>query len=123
MTYRDIYIHSKLMLVDDVCMTLGSANMNQRSMCVDSELNVACNDEAAVSEARARVFKLHSGGTISGNIKNRSVRNAPQQTMRKAFDAWTNLMKNNAKKRGKGEKMIGFLLPFKELRESDSRHG
>jgi phosphatidylserine/phosphatidylglycerophosphate/cardiolipin synthase-like enzyme len=36
--YREIYIHSKLMLISDSFFTLGSANMNQRSMAVDSEL-------------------------------------------------------------------------------------
>lgn len=35
------YIHSKLVIVDDRFLTVGSANLNNRSMGVDTELNVA----------------------------------------------------------------------------------
>ena len=42
--YREIYIHSKLLLVDDTFFTLGSGNMNLRSMAADSEINVATVD-------------------------------------------------------------------------------
>ena len=35
------YIHSKLMLVDDQFLTVGSANLSNRSMGFDSELNIA----------------------------------------------------------------------------------
>jgi hypothetical protein len=38
-----VYVHSKLMIIDDVALTMGSANINDRSMTGyrDSELNVA----------------------------------------------------------------------------------
>lgn len=41
---REIYIHSKLLLIDDTFFTLGSANMNVRSMVSDSEINIATVD-------------------------------------------------------------------------------
>lgn len=40
-----VYVHAKLMIVDDVFMTLGSANINTRSMQVDSELNI-CHEHS-----------------------------------------------------------------------------
>ena len=64
--YREIYIHSKLMLVDDVFMTLGSANLNQRSMAVDSEINIATVDHRVARDLRKRVWRMHSGGLVDG---------------------------------------------------------
>lgn len=40
-TFRATYIHSKLMIVDDRFLTIGSANLTNRSMGLDSELHVA----------------------------------------------------------------------------------
>jgi phosphatidylserine/phosphatidylglycerophosphate/cardiolipin synthase-like enzyme len=39
--YRPIYVHAKVMIVDDLRSTLGSANLNNRGMRDDTELNVA----------------------------------------------------------------------------------
>ena len=46
------YIHSKLMLVDDDFLSVGSANLNNRSMGLDTELNVSW--EARQGEPQAR---------------------------------------------------------------------
>ncbi|WP_199226057.1 phospholipase D-like domain-containing protein, partial [Chromobacterium sp. Panama] len=43
-----VYIHSKLMIINDVFMTQGSANINTRSMRVDSELNI-CHERGDIS--------------------------------------------------------------------------
>eukprot|EP00644_Phytophthora_capsici_P014209 jgi/Phyca11/525367/estExt2_fgenesh1_pm.C_PHYCAscaffold_30127 len=45
---RKIYIHSKIMLIDDVYLTIGSANWNRRSMTSDSELNANVIDTETV---------------------------------------------------------------------------
>ena len=37
---RATYIHSKIMIVDDRFLTVGSANLTNRSQCVDTELNM-----------------------------------------------------------------------------------
>ena len=48
-----VYVHAKIGIVDDRWLTIGSANLNERSMFNDSEVNVVTLDEAL---ARARGF-------------------------------------------------------------------
>jgi phosphatidylserine/phosphatidylglycerophosphate/cardiolipin synthase-like enzyme len=43
--YRPIYVHSKVAIIDDVWMTVGSGNLNNRGMHDDTELNVATLDK------------------------------------------------------------------------------
>lgn len=67
MGYREIYIHSKLMIIDDVFLTVGSANLNQRSMSSDSEINVGLTGLKYAGTQRRRIFDLHWGGALPGN--------------------------------------------------------
>jgi phosphatidylserine/phosphatidylglycerophosphate/cardiolipin synthase-like enzyme len=62
------YIHSKLMIVDDCRLTLGSANLNNRSMSLDSEINIAWATEIptddvaiAIRTLRHRLLREHLG--------------------------------------------------------------
>lgn len=48
-----IKVHSKLMIVDDTFLTLGSANLNYRSMLVDSEINLSLESK---EELESREF-------------------------------------------------------------------
>jgi phospholipase D1/2 len=57
-----VYIHSKVMIVDDHRLTLGSANLNNRSMSLDSELNVSWSGSAvaeAIKGLRIRLLREH----------------------------------------------------------------
>lgn len=116
--YREIYIHSKLMMANDIFFTLGSANLNQRSMVVDSELNLAVIDIRQASDLRRRVWSLLSGGMVSGD-----------GDVKESFRNWNNLRKENKRRKlekaeGSGDKkMTGFLLPFDEFRSSTKRLG
>jgi phosphatidylserine/phosphatidylglycerophosphate/cardiolipin synthase-like enzyme len=49
-----IFVHSKLMLVDDELALIGSANLNQRSMTCDGELHVAIVDDRGSIEGMRR---------------------------------------------------------------------
>ncbi len=62
----DIYVHSKLMIVDDEFVCLGSANIGQRSMTYDSELQVGIVDEnnAFARDLRIRLWEEHCGGSV-----------------------------------------------------------
>ena len=114
--YREIYIHSKLLLVDDCFMTLGSANLNQRSMAVDSELNIATNDASIARGLRNRVWMQHSGNLISGG-------GGSQVEIARAFNDWIRLMQANKNQKHNGQKMTGFLLPLEDKRSSTLRLG
>lgn len=62
-----INVHSKVLIVDDDLLTLGSANLANRSMCLDTECNLAieAGDDPAVSLAiaglRERLLGEHLG--------------------------------------------------------------
>ncbi|RQH05777.1 phospholipase D-like domain-containing protein [Paraburkholderia dinghuensis] len=115
MAYREIYIHSKLMIIDDVFLTVGSANLNQRSMSSDSEINIGVTGLEYAGSLRQNVFKLHSGGDIPGTC---DLAELPQ-----TFNNWTATMKSNLVIQMKGiEKMQGFLLPFEDHRSTTTMH-
>ncbi|MHC5352552.1 phospholipase D-like domain-containing protein, partial [Metapseudomonas furukawaii] len=78
-----VYIHSKLMIVDDVLTTHGSANINTRSMQVDSELNILHEWHEVTQAMRRRLWSLHTAG--------RGVQDDPEG----AFKAWEDLIKKN----------------------------
>jgi phospholipase D1/2 len=52
------YIHSKLLLVDDVFLSVGSANLNNRSMGLDTELNVSWQVPPDDHQARASIRSI-----------------------------------------------------------------
>lgn len=64
-----IYVHAKLMIVDDEILRVGSANMNNRSMGLDSECDIhidtaASGNEAAgsaITRLRHRLLAEHCG--------------------------------------------------------------
>ncbi len=94
--YREIYIHSKLMLVDDAFITLGSANLNKRSMAGDSELNIAVPDHGLAKAARQRVW-----GNLAGNDYNGG--DGTPEITKDTFDSWKKRMTANANNRKTGE--------------------
>ena len=49
------FIHSKLLIVDDELLSIGSANLTNRSMSLDTELNVTCATALEEPEAAARL--------------------------------------------------------------------
>jgi phosphatidylserine/phosphatidylglycerophosphate/cardiolipin synthase-like enzyme len=126
--YREIYIHSKLLLVDDGFFTLGSANLNQRSMAVDSEINLATNDPRHATALRRRIWsqltesqqpphKKYDGG------------NATPQEIAQTFNHWVALMNENKDKQKalstdpKKKQMDGFIVPLDDGRSSTTRYG
>ena len=84
--WMPVYIHSKLMIVNDVFTTHGSANINTRSMQVDSELNIA-HEWASVTQAlRRRLWDMHTNGM------------GAQDDPALAFEAWQGIIDENTRR-------------------------
>jgi phosphatidylserine/phosphatidylglycerophosphate/cardiolipin synthase-like enzyme len=81
--WMPVYIHSKLMIVDDVFTTHGSANINTRSMQVDSELNIAHEWASVTQRLRRRLWEMHTNGL------------GAQDDPKKAFEAWEDIINRN----------------------------
>lgn len=54
--FRNIDVHAKIMIVDDVFMSVGSTNKNNRGIIYEGEMNVAIVDRDFVTAARRRMF-------------------------------------------------------------------
>lgn len=51
-----VYVHSKLIIIDDKYASIGSANANPRSMWMDSELDIAWFDPKSVADLRLKLW-------------------------------------------------------------------
>ena len=63
-TTEIIYVHSKLMIVDDERAIIGSANINDRSLLGSRDSELACVIEEKngnIFDLRARLFDEHFG--------------------------------------------------------------
>ena len=56
-----IDVHCKIMMVDDVWATVGSANASPRSFTLDSEINVAWHEPDSVKKFREQLWREHLG--------------------------------------------------------------
>ena len=81
--WMPVYIHSKLMIIDDVFTTHGSANINTRSMQGDSELNIAHEWADITRHMRRKLWNLHTAGK------------GAQDDPKKAFYEWGNIIEEN----------------------------
>jgi phosphatidylserine/phosphatidylglycerophosphate/cardiolipin synthase-like enzyme len=111
--YREIYIHSKLMLVDDVYTTLGSANLNARSMVGDSEFNICTENISFTQDARRRVWGNLAGADLDGKTGSRAETG-------KVFGKWAERMNKNKFARTRGNPPINesFIHPFEDPRDA-----
>lgn len=57
---RQIYVHSKLMIVDDVWILVGSANLDKNGMKDSSEVNLAIKSKELAKNLRVKLWKEHT---------------------------------------------------------------
>ncbi|MFK7988422.1 MAG: phospholipase D-like domain-containing protein [Sandaracinaceae bacterium] len=87
--FADLDIHSKLIIVDDRFLSVGSANKNNRGIVYEGELNVAVLDDAWVRDVRRRVIQdiLPEGVAVSDDDWITQLREAGAANQL-VFDAW-----------------------------------
>jgi phosphatidylserine/phosphatidylglycerophosphate/cardiolipin synthase-like enzyme len=59
--YRPVYVHAKVAIVDDLWTTIGSANLNNRGMRDDAEMNVAVLNMNFAHDLRVLLWAEHLG--------------------------------------------------------------
>ena len=64
--YDEIYVHAKIMLVDDAWATIGSTNIAERSFHRDTELNASFWHAPTVRALRQELLQEHLGRDTSG---------------------------------------------------------
>lgn len=106
--WMEVYIHAKLMLIDDTFMTLGSANINTRSMQVDSELNIAHHRPEVTKDARQRLWAKHTGGK-SGQEECFAI------DLRSGYQIWSRLLDKNRSLRAAHQKPNCMIAPLVRL--------
>lgn len=60
-SYRSIYVHAKIAIVDDLWLTIGSANLNNRGMRDDTEINILLMQPGIARALRIVLMAEHLG--------------------------------------------------------------
>lgn len=94
-----IYVHSKVLIVDDTAALVSSANMNGRSFSWDSELGVLWQDPDAVKAFREKLWAQLLGEDVP---------------LEGAGDRWRAVAEANVEL--KPEERQGFVLPYRFAR-------
>jgi phosphatidylserine/phosphatidylglycerophosphate/cardiolipin synthase-like enzyme len=63
---RAVYVHAKLAIVDDLWLTVGSANLNDHSLFNDTEVNLAVYSSEVARNTRERLWAEHLELPVSG---------------------------------------------------------
>jgi len=103
--YRPIEIHAKVMVVDDKWATVGSANLNERSIRFEAEANVAIEDRRFAKELRCRLMAEHM------NLDDGDPR---LEDYRVAIRLWRERANQNLAARERGELADGLAHPFEQ---------
>lgn len=106
--WQEVYVHSKVTIMDDTFTIISSANLNTRSMEKDSELGIILQTGEVTRDLRKRLWSLHTKKNAAANPDNMHDYNVAMTT----FDVWGRLIENN-----RGSKGHGNVKPLYPLRQ------
>ncbi len=106
-SWVETYVHAKLMIIDDTFMTLGSANINTRSMESDSELNIAHHRPEISQPARQELWDLHTRNALGERVAD--------MPLSAAYFAWDRILKKNANRKKSGVSPVAPLAAFSRM--------
>lgn len=120
--WKEVYIHSKVSIIDDVFTVISSANLNTRSMQVDTELGIFTENGAVARKLRKDLWKLHTrdlnkANNAAGkfdNVANPEAMNDPN-IAKNAFKRWGELIKINQDRIKEGKPPLHPLCEFLRL--------
>jgi phosphatidylserine/phosphatidylglycerophosphate/cardiolipin synthase-like enzyme len=111
--YRDIYVHAKTLIVDDAFYTIGSANINIRSLHVDTEVNIAVrdNNQGDVAKYRNDLWRIALDG-MYGDIIPKELSKNISEYWGNAFAKWSEALKDNDRKYSSNEPLVSRVLTY-----------
>ncbi len=139
--YRPVYVHAKVAINDDAWSTIGSANLNNRGMRDDAEINVAILNSDFARNLRIMLWAEHLGlfNEDEQFIVSRYLSHQPQHASanQRAQALWQDVThklsdpatgrhmlaenaQTNLQHFKNGEPLSGHLFPY--LTEEDARH-
>ncbi|MCI5763019.1 MULTISPECIES: phospholipase D-like domain-containing protein [Bacteria] len=89
--WQEVYIHSKVTLINDVFMCISSANLNTRSMQIDTELGIITECREVATNLRRELWGLHTGNDPLANPEDLVL----YKNAEKAYETWSNILDKN----------------------------
>lgn len=138
--YRPIYVHGKVAIVDDVWVTVGSGNLNNRGMSDDTEMNVATLDSGLAQQLRILLWSEHLGLASDDDLlqvqrylgalpqlpeqaaRAREIWNSLQETLSDPADGFRLMderARDNLRRYKAKQPLVGHLLPYLTAEEAD----
>ena len=106
--WQEVYVHSKVTIMDDTFTIISSANLNTRSMEKDTELGIILQTGEVARDLRKRLWSLHTKKNAAANPDGMHDYNVAMN----AFYVWGELIKDNRE-----AKVSGNVKPLYPLRQ------
>lgn len=107
--WQEVYVHSKVTIMDDTFTIISSANLNTRSMEKDTELGIILQTGEVARDLRKRLWSLHTKKNAAANPDGMHDYNVAENV----FKEWGDLLnKNRAQKKKKSSKPLYPLRQF-----------
>ena len=106
--WQEVYVHSKVTIMDDTFTIISSANLNTRSMEKDSELGIILQTGEVTRDLRKRLWSLHTKKNAAANPDGMHDYNVAEGV----FDIWGDLLKRNRDAKNRGLKPLYPLRQF-----------
>jgi phosphatidylserine/phosphatidylglycerophosphate/cardiolipin synthase-like enzyme len=109
---KQIYVHSKVMIIDDKWITIGSANMDRDGFRDSSELDLGILAPTSARQLRVKLWREHLGGHKNKNTGNdigNTIKDVNLDSFDEGFRAWEKLADDNGKRALKNEAISGHV--------------
>jgi phosphatidylserine/phosphatidylglycerophosphate/cardiolipin synthase-like enzyme len=101
--WQEVDVHAKVMVIDDVWLTVGSANINDRGFKTEGEINAVVLDKGLAKDLRKRLMAEH-------------LELAPEDPrlddVDQAFDLWDEHGRENPKRKEREEDPLSRVHHF-----------
>jgi len=102
---ENIYVHSKIIVVDDEVLRVGSANMNNRSMGLDSECDLLIDSRTGQNKGAGKAVAAIRAGLIAEHL------DVTAAQVDAELEATGSLVKTIEALRGNGRTLMPFVAP------------